>query len=69
MDTKVSPHVIHAGLPVPAGTAVEFYIVIGGGHAWPGSKFSEKIAAITGPTTFEMNASPIIWAFFERFQL
>ncbi len=28
------------------------YIVLGGGHAWPGSKFS----ATTGPTTFEIKA-------------
>jgi polyhydroxybutyrate depolymerase len=61
--------VIHRVYRCPPGTAVEFYIVLGGGHAWPGSEFSEKIAAITGPTTFEIDASEIIWAFFQRFQL
>jgi polyhydroxybutyrate depolymerase len=69
VDTKVSPHVIYRVYKCPTGTAVEFYIVLGGGHAWPGSKFSQQIAAITGPTTFEIHASTIIWAFFERFQL
>jgi polyhydroxybutyrate depolymerase len=69
VDTHVSPHVIERVYPCPKGTAVEFYIVIGGGHAWPGSKFTASIASITGPTTFEVNATSIIWAFFERFQL
>jgi polyhydroxybutyrate depolymerase len=69
VDTKVTPHVIQRVYRCPPGTAVEFYIVLGGGHAWPGSEFSEKIAAITGPTTFEIDASEIIWAFFERFHL
>jgi polyhydroxybutyrate depolymerase len=69
VNTHVSPHVIHRVYPCPKGTDVEFYIVIGGGHAWPGSKFSASIASITGPTTFEVNATSIIWAFFERFHL
>lgn len=69
VDTKMSPHVIHRVYHCPTGVAVEFYIILGGGHAWPGSKFSEEIAAVTGPTTFEINASTLIWAFFERFQL
>ena len=69
VDTMVSPHVIHRVFQCPPGTAVEFYIILGGGHAWPGSEFSQKIAAITGPTTFEINASNTIWAFFQRFRL
>ena len=69
VDTKLAPQVIRRVYRCPAGVAVEFYIIIGGGHAWPGSKFSEEIAAITGPTTFEINASTTIWAFFKRFQL
>ncbi len=69
VDTKVSPHVILRVYRCPAGTAVEFYIVLGGGHAWPGSKFSQLIASVTGPTTFEINASTIIWNFFRKFQV
>ena len=69
VDTRVSSDVIHRVYKCPPGTAVEFYIVIGAGHAWPGSKFSQEIAAVTGPTTFQINATTIIWAFFERFQL
>jgi len=69
VDTKVSPHVILRTYPCPSGTAVEFYIVLGGGHAWPSSGFSKMIAAVTGPTTFEINATTTIWKFFQRFQL
>jgi polyhydroxybutyrate depolymerase len=69
VDTKVSPHVIRRTYGCPVGVSVEFYIVIGGGHTWPGSVFTEKIAAITGPTTFEINASTTMWSFFERFQV
>jgi polyhydroxybutyrate depolymerase len=68
-NTQVSPHVIHRVYRCPPGTAVEFYIIIGGGHAWPSSAFSQEIAAITGPTTFEINATTVIWKFFQRFQL
>ena len=68
-NTRVSSDVIQRVYKCPPGTAVEFYIVIGGGHAWPGSKFSQEIAAVTGPTTFQINATTIIWSFFERFQI
>jgi polyhydroxybutyrate depolymerase len=68
-NTRIAPRVIERVYPCPAKTAVEFYIILGGGHAWPGSKFSESIAAITGPTTFEVNATTVIWDFFKRFQL
>jgi polyhydroxybutyrate depolymerase len=68
-NTQVTPHVIERVYACPAKTAVEFYIILGGGHAWPGSRFSESIASITGPTTFEINATTIIWSFFQRFQI
>lgn len=68
-NARIAAHVIRRTYRCPAGTAVAFYIVLGGGHAWPGSKFSKALAALTGPTTFEINATPIIWSFFERFAL
>ena len=49
----------------PPGAAVEFTIVFGGGHAWPGSQFS----AIKGPSTSEINATDLIWNFFRRHRL
>ncbi len=68
-DTKVSAHVILRTYRCPPGAAVEFYIVLGGGHAWPGSKVSAALKSITGPSTFEINATDIIWRFFQQHRL
>jgi polyhydroxybutyrate depolymerase len=68
-DTQLTDEVIHRVYPCPAGADVEFYIVLGGGHAWPGSEFSRAIAAVVGYTTFDINASELAWDFFEQFQL
>ncbi|MGA2521764.1 MAG: PHB depolymerase family esterase [Acidimicrobiales bacterium] len=64
-DTQVATHVILRTYPCPPGAAVEFYIVVGGGHAWPGS----TISAMNGPSTFEINATDLIWAFFRHYRL
>ncbi len=61
-DAQVAPHVILRAYRCPPGVSVEFYIVLGGGHAWPGSQFS----ALSGPSTFEINATKLIWNFFRR---
>ena len=43
----------------PVGTEhVEFYIILGGGHAWPGSSVSQAISRLTGFTTFQISATP-----------
>lgn len=68
-DTKVTDSVIHRVYDCPDNAAVEFYIVVGGGHAWPGSEFSKSIERVVGPTTMEINADDLIWAFFQRFHL
>ncbi len=68
-DRKVSAHVILRTYRCPPGAAVEFYIILGGGHAWPGSKVSASLASITGPSTFEINATAIIWRFFQQHRL
>jgi polyhydroxybutyrate depolymerase len=68
-DTKLSSQVIRRTYQCPAGTDVEFYIIVGGGHAWPGSKISQAISSLTGFTTFQINATDAIWSFFHRFQL
>jgi polyhydroxybutyrate depolymerase len=65
----VAPTILLRTYHCPPGTAVEFYIVLGGGHAWPGSRFSQSISSITGTTTFAINATSLIWTFFQRFQL
>ncbi len=68
-DTRISSQVIRRTYRCPPGAGVEFYIVLGGGHAWPGSAFSRSISSLTGFTTFQINATDEIWAFFERFRL
>ncbi len=68
-DTRLSSQVILRTYRCPASTDVAFYIILGGGHAWPGSKFSREISSITGFTTFQINATNVIWTFFRRFRL
>lgn len=46
--------------------AVELFVVDGGGHAWPGSDVSRASADIVGPTTFDVDATDLIWTFFEE---
>jgi polyhydroxybutyrate depolymerase len=68
-DTQLTDEVIHRVYQCPIGADVEFYIVVGGGHTWPGSAFSRAIEAIVGYTTFDISASDLAWEFFEQFQL
>jgi polyhydroxybutyrate depolymerase len=68
-DTKPSPHIIHRTYSCPPGAAVQFDIIIGGGHTWPGSAISAAIAPFVGPTTMEINATSAIWTFFTQFHL
>ena len=69
IDHRQSSQVILRSYRCPAGTGVEFYIIVGGGHSWPGSTFSQSISAITGFTTFQIDATSLIWQFFERYRL
>ena len=68
--TRSSPiEVIQRVYECPADADVEFYIVVGGGHTWPGSAFSRAIEAVVGYTTFDIDASELAWEFIEQFQL
>lgn len=53
----------------PPGADVEFFIVLGGGHTWPGSDFTASIENVLGPTTMNLDATDAMWKFFTRFQL
>lgn len=68
-DTEVTETVIHRVYDCPTGADLEFTIIVGGGHSWPGSEFSRSIESIVGPTTFDVDATADTWAFFERFTL
>jgi len=68
-DTAVSGEVTLRTYDCPVDADVQMYIVTGGGHAWPGSEFSRNVAAIVGHTTFDIDATQLIWEFFARFRL
>ncbi len=57
--------------PCPKGREVELYRVTGGGHSWPGSAFSASpvVANVVGKTTMSIDATKLIWAFFQRHSL
>ncbi len=68
-DEQVSDEVIRRTFDCPDDAPVEFLIIQGGGHSWPGSEFSRSIEGIVGPTTFDIDASQEIWGFVQRFRL
>lgn len=68
-DTRVAKDLIRRTYRCPAGVGVEFYIVEGGGHAWPGSALSKSIATIVGPTTSSIDATAEIYRWVTQYQL
>jgi polyhydroxybutyrate depolymerase len=55
------------------GAAVDFYVISNGGHTWPGSKAAlaaqRDASPAKGVTTTEIDATALIWQFYQRFQL
>ena len=45
---------------------VVLYSIIGGGHAWPGGSNSVQLWGLSGRISEEMDASVVIWEFFEE---
>lgn len=68
-DTDVSDTVVHRVYSCPEGADVEFFIIRGGGHTWPGSVFSATIGDIVGVTSYDIDATRDGWEFLSRFQL
>jgi polyhydroxybutyrate depolymerase len=50
--------------PCAAGTAVAFYTIEGGGHAWPGGEAKLGFGR-SGPTPRDFDAGVVIWDFFQ----
>jgi len=66
-DEELTEAVVHRVYDCPEGTDVEFYIVLGGGHSWPSSEFSQSVETIVGPTTFDIDATRDSWEFLHQF--
>jgi polyhydroxybutyrate depolymerase len=64
-ETPVAADVTKISFSCPPGAEVVLYRVTEGGHAWPGSDFTKSIASVVGPTTFSINATELMWQFFE----
>ena len=60
-DGCTAEHSVYSG--GDAGSTVEHYKIIGGGHTWPGSFF------IIGVTNQDFSASKEIWRFFSQYTL
>ncbi len=69
-DERVSPSVTVVRYDeCREGSAVELFVVDGGGHTWPGSAFSKASESVLGNTTDEINADEVIWQFFDAHPL
>jgi polyhydroxybutyrate depolymerase len=69
VETTVAADVTLIKFPCPVNDEVELYRVTGGGHTWPGSEFSKKIASAVGPTTSSISADELMYKFFEAHPL
>jgi polyhydroxybutyrate depolymerase len=52
--------------PCTANTAVAFYTIEGGGHAWPGGDEPWRFALRRGHTSRDFDAGTVIWDFFQK---
>jgi polyhydroxybutyrate depolymerase len=68
IDATVGTQVILRRYTCPPGAAVEFYIIVGGGHSWPGGEVSQADSQV-GATTFQVDATAQMWDFFRQFHL
>ncbi len=55
--------------PCRGGSEVLFYVVEGGGHTWPGRPIRGLPARLVGPTNLDIDATALIWEFFQRHAL
>jgi polyhydroxybutyrate depolymerase len=65
-ETDIAPSVRLVDYDCPAGGDTQLYIVEGGGHTWPGSRFLAGATDLVGVTTFEIDANTLIWGFFQQ---
>jgi polyhydroxybutyrate depolymerase len=68
-DTTVASDTTLIGYHCPKGAEVELYRVEGAGHTWPGSEATAALSSVLGPTTRSIDATALIWAFFDSHTL
>jgi polyhydroxybutyrate depolymerase len=68
-DAKLTSDVTTITFSCPPGADVVLERITGGGHAWPGSAFSQAIASTVGKTTMTISANTLMWAFFQAHPL
>ena len=66
-DSKFTDSVIRRTWDCPQGGDVEFLIVNGGGHSWPGSRFAAAASSLLGSTDMSFSINDEMWKFFSRF--
>lgn len=69
VDTVLTEDVTHRVYDCPRRADVELFVLVEGGHVWPGSAFSQQIATVVGYTTTDIHATAEAWAFFQRHRL
>lgn len=67
-DPATGGAIVHTSWDCGGSSDAEFYRIDGGGHSWPGSDFFRQVAPIVG-TTSSLDATDVIWDFFERHRL
>lgn len=60
-DGCTAEHYLYSG--GDAGSTVEHYKIIGGGHSWPGAPLNINV------TNMDFNASAVIWQFLRKYNL
>jgi polyhydroxybutyrate depolymerase len=69
-EERVTEHVVLLRWDdCPATAPAELYVIEGAGHTWPGSQTHAALEDLLGPTTLEIDATDLMWEFFEQFHL
>jgi polyhydroxybutyrate depolymerase len=68
-ESKVADDVTLVDFDCPPDATTELYRVEAGGHTWPGSPTSAALASVTGRTTMSIDATALMWEFFQAHPL
>ncbi len=69
VDTDVASQVVLHHYRCPAGIDVQFYTSSAEGTPGPAACPVRPSSPTDGPTTFQIDATSLMWSFFQRFQL